>query len=136
MTIQTSGTCDLVNEATGAITGAAATANPAVVTGQHNGVYAGSTGAVVRWQTAGYVSGRRVQGKTFLVPLVQAFDTQGSIATTALTTLTNAANGLVTAGSGDFVVWHRPTAFASGSSHPVTGALVPDLAAVLRSRRT
>ena len=134
--IQTSGVCDIINEATGTLEGQDSTATPAVVQGTNAGVYAGPTGAVIRWTTAGFVAGRRVQGRTFLVPLVGQSDTNGTIISAVLTTLQTAADGLITAGAGDFVVWSRPRQFSSGSAHVVTGRVIPDLAAVLRSRRT
>ena len=134
--VQTSGVCDLINEVNGQLVGQDTTATPAVVQGTNAGVYSGASGAVIRWTTGGFVAGRRVQGRTFLVPLVGQGDTNGSIISAVLTTLQTAADGLITAGAGDMVVWSRPRQFIGGSSHIVTGRVVPDLAAVLRSRRT
>jgi hypothetical protein len=134
--VQTLGSCETYDEATGTLTGSTSSTAPAVVTCTGAGSYAGATGAVVTWITSGFVSGRRVRGRTFLVPLASAFDANGSLQTTAQSTLQTAASGLITAMSGDLVVWHRPTQFGAGSAHPVTSANVPDLAAVLRSRRT
>ena len=134
--VQTSGVCDLIDEGTGALTGQDTTTTPAVVQGTNAGVYSGATGAVIRWTTAGFVAGRRVQGRTFLVPLVGQGDTNGTIITAVLNTLQAAATGLVTAGAGNMVVWSRPRAFSQGHAFVVTGSIVPDLAAVLRSRRT
>ena len=80
--------------------------------------------------------GRRIQGRTFLVPLVaSAFDSTGTISTAALATLQTAANGLVAYDTIDPVVWKRPTPFTVGSFATITEARIPDMAAVLRSRR-
>lgn len=111
--------------------------------------YSAPTGACITWTTAGFVAGRRVKGRTFIVPLTHAcFDAQGNIQTGNLTTLRDAANGLFTVGGGDIadmVVWHRPrkgspfatppVAATPGSEHLVTAASVKDKAAVLTSRR-
>jgi hypothetical protein len=127
---------DAIDELTGTITGSDPITPPAGNASTGSGVYAGSAGAVVNWLTDTFVNGRRVRGRTFLVPLAGAqFDTNGSLATSAVSTLQTSAAGLVTAQSGKMCVWHRPTTFAAGSAPFVTGSNVPDLAAVLRSRR-
>jgi len=131
-------TVDQINEATGAITGSYAyTPALANTTGTTAGIFSGATGAVVNWNTDTFINSRRVRGRSFLVPLSgSAFDTNGSLDDTKRGTIQTAAAALVTAGSGAFVVWHRPTQFTSGSAAAMTSAFVPDLAAVLRSRRT
>jgi len=137
LSIQTSGSCDEINEVNGQLTGSQSTTTPAVVTGSSSVVYAGASGACVTWNTAGVIAGKRVRGRTFLVPLITTcYDTNGSLSATTLTTLGTSAAGLITSGGGEFVVFARPRAFTGGQAHPITGATVPDLAAVLRSRRT
>jgi len=128
---------DTVDDQTGAIVGAWSVATPPiVVTGSGAGNYAGNAGAVVHWLTDDVVNGRRVRGRSFLVPLVStAYDTAGSLATTAITTLTNAAAALVSATNPRLLVWHRPLPPAAGSSYPINASRVPDLAVSLRSRR-
>ena len=99
--------------------------------------------------TAGFVAGRRVRGRWFIVPLIATgYDTAGSLSTAAQTTLDTAATALVTAFAGDMVVWARPfpgrdaspgvpaVPARSGSVHPIIDVTVPDLAVSLRSRRT
>lgn len=116
---------------------------PAVVTGTNSNTYAGNAGAVIHWLTAGVVNGHRVRGRTFLVPLGSSmYDSSGSLATTAITTLTGAGNTLVGLGDGPPAVWSRPftspggvTPSRSGSAHQVTSVRVPDLAVSQRSRR-
>lgn len=99
-------------------------------------IYASGCGARVRWNTTTIVDGRRVNGSTFLVPLINtAYDTNGTINNTAVAAILTAANTLVTAG--DTVVWHRnDKGAANGSSHAVLAATVPDKVSTLRSRRT
>jgi len=138
LTISVPSSGDLVEDQNGKLSGTwSVGATPPVVTGSGLGAYAGNAGAVVHWLTAGVANSRRVRGRTFLVPLLPgAYDSTGSLATTTITTLTNAANGLVAGAGGNFLVWHRNTPFAQGASFPVTSVRVPDLAVSLRSRRT
>ena len=136
VTIQVPGSGDTIDESTGLITGAWSTTTPASVVGTSGGVNTGASGAVVHWLTSSVVNGRRVRGRSFICPLAStAFDTAGTLTSAAITTLQTAADGLVTASAGELVVFHRPTDFAQGSEHVVTSTRVPDLAAVLRSRR-
>lgn len=128
---------DILDEVSGQITSVVDFAAPPVVTGLGDGVYSAATGAVVNWNTQDYVNGRRVRGRTFLVPLSsEAFDSNGDIAAATLIALREGANDLVTATlEAPLCVWHRPVNGAGGSSHVVTSSTVPDLGAVLRSRR-
>lgn len=99
--------------------------------------YSAASGAVVNWNTQSYINGRRVRGRTFIVPLsTSAYDGAGDLTTSAINGLRNAAQALVEApGPVPMVVWSRPKGGAAGSIHNVTSASVPDLAAILRSRR-
>ena len=128
---------DGIDDTNGAILGSWSVGTPpAVVTGTSGSAYAGNAGGVVHWTTTTVVNNRRVRGRTFLVPLTSsAFQTDGSIATAALTAIQTAAAGLITTAADDLVVWHRPTNFAQGSSAVINGTRVPDLAVSLRSRR-
>jgi hypothetical protein len=134
ITVQATG--DIIMDTDGSLAGTWGEAPVAVVQGSSAGNYTGASGAVVHWLSSGVVRGRRVRGRTFLVPLgPNAYDVGSGLTTAAITAIKNAADGLVTAGGGGFVAWSRPAGFSAGSSHAVTGTRVPDLAAVLRSRR-
>lgn len=137
ITFSVPGVGDTIDDATGLINGAwNATAAPAIVTGTGSGAYAGNAGGIVHWLTSGVANGHRVRGRTFLVPLIAtAFDTQGSLSTTALTAIRSAAATLISSGAGDFRVWHRPVGGAGGASFATLTSSVPDLAITLRSRR-
>lgn len=110
---------------------------PDPVSGATEHRFAGPVGAVVTWRTDDLRNGRRIRGRTFLVPLTSAaFDSDG--------TLTSAARGRVDefattlrggVGDGDLGVWSRPVNGSGGVFASVTGHTVPDMAAVLRSRR-
>lgn len=112
---------------------------PASVVGTGAGAYAAPVGAVVNWRTSTVVAGRRLRGRTFLVPLQGgSFQTDGTLATGALGIIRGAAATLATVNTGapiELVVWHRPVNNAGGSTAVVTSSFVPDKAAVLRSRR-
>lgn len=112
--------------------------------------YAAAVGAVINWRTGGVRNGRRVRGKTFLVPLSSsAFGVDGTLSDSAITTLSGAAADMVNqTGNGDLGVYARPTAVKDAQGNPVPGQFnadgvwhaatsfnVPDLGAVLRSRR-
>ena len=106
------------------------------------GVYAAPVGARMQWNTQGIVNGRRVRGRTFLVPLVaSAFEANGTLSTAPITAGGNAGAGLIAdsaAAGAALSVWSQPFAGVparAGSVHPVTGFSVPDQATVLRSRR-
>lgn len=101
--------------------------------------YSAASGAVVTWRTAGVRNGRRVRGRTFLVPLANsAYQSDGTLSAAAITSLnTNLANFLAPSGSANFGVYARPTSATAtdGIFHQATGFSVPDKVAVLRSRR-
>lgn len=101
--------------------------------------YSAASGAVVTWRTAGVRNGRRVHGRTFLVPLNQAaYAADGTLSTLGLSALNAAATTLASAaGAPDLGIWARPTAPAAtdGEWFAVNSFSIPDMAAVLRSRR-
>lgn len=96
------------------------------------------SGLCVTWLTGAFKEGRRVYGRTFLVPVSQnVFDSAGTLSTAALTTAQAFADSMNNAGATDlvFVVWSRPKPDLAGSKHGVVGSRTADKAAVLRSRR-
>lgn len=136
-TVTIQGTADNIDETNGNIIGQVDFDQPPVVLANGSATYSAATGAVVNWMTGAYKNGRRVKGRTFLVPLGSgAFDGQGDLAAATLTVLRDAAQGLVAnPGPVPMVVWSRPKNGAGGSVATVTSARVPDLGAILRSRR-
>lgn len=131
---------DVIEETTGELVTSlnAGTRVPVTGTGAAVG-YSAASGIVVTWRTAGVRNGRRVRGRTFLVPCVPvAYAADGTLATGTITTVSTAATALRNAaGTPDLGVWARPTGpgATDGSWHAVNAHTVPDLAAVLRSRR-
>ena len=114
---------------------------PSPVTGLGGANFSAPSGACITWLTADSVNGRRVKGRTFLVPLATAaYGPDGTLNDTILAEIRTAANALVARNTADangkLVVWHRPVNGAGGSSHTVIAASVKDRAAMLTSRRT
>lgn len=97
---------------------------------------AAGVGACIGWITGGIVNGRRLRGRTFIVPItINAFDVDGTITSSSLTALGTFANAVMA--SGGLAVWHRPTTATStdGTSYAVLSNRVRDKVAVLTSRR-
>lgn len=145
-TIQVPSAGDQINDTTGSITGVwTGPAQTSIVATGSNTSFSGASGAVVEWLSGLIVGGRRPVGKTYIVPLIGTnYDTNGSLSTSTITTLTNAAAALITAYAGEMKIFSRPFTPPAGSTKPprvgvgatIIAARVPDLAAVLRSRRT
>lgn len=137
VTISIQPSAEIIDETNGQITGQVDFTPPETITGGTNATYSAASGAVVNWNTAGYRNGRRIRGRTFVVPLSNAaYDTAGDISTASLGLLRNGAAFLTSGVSVlPFVVWARPNDGANGTAEPVVSATVPDLGAVLRSRR-
>lgn len=122
---------------------------PAPIIGSGAGVFSMPAGCTAQWTTASYLYGRRVKGRTYIVPLVgSAFAATGALSTAAMGVLTPAVNALV-AGASNLVIFTRkrdaksaaesPTGkeitFRPGASSPVVSGQVRNIAAVLTSRR-
>lgn len=125
-----------LDETTGTVTGLIPIAGGLVLTGTGTSAWAGPAGMVVSWSTGGLVAGRRVRGRTFLVPVVSfVYGSDGTIEASALATWRADLATYLAATSGRQVIWSRPRAGLAGSAHVVTGGRIPDMVAVLRSRR-
>jgi hypothetical protein len=95
-----------------------------------DGQFSAPSGWVANWHTGTFFGGREVRGKSFMVPLSSVFyDGQGNIDSEALTVMRSAVDEL--AGGDNIVIYSRK----AGSSTSVMTGNVPDLAAVLKSRR-
>lgn len=130
-TIPSSG--DLVDDATGALTGVWVNAAGGTVAATNASAYAAGVGCYVIWETAAIHNRRRMKGRTFLAPLVTAMYDAGTITNANLATMRTAASALVTAGSTR--VWHRPVGGAGGSSVQPSAAAIKDQVTSLATRR-
>lgn len=125
---------DQIEDSTGQISGAwSAAAAPSVVGTSVTTAYAAGVGARVSWQTQLILNGRRLRGTTYITSLsTSSYDTTGTLQTSSLTTLQNAADALIAAT--DLVIYSRPHNGSFGYGL-VIGATVPDRVTALRSRR-
>jgi hypothetical protein len=138
---------------TGELSGEWTAAATDPVIGGYTGAYAAATGLSVLWRSNSIVQGRRLRGRSYIVPLGGGiFDVDGTINNTALTLLTEASNVAMLPGGGNFVIWGRPVPATpqwtdvKGRVHPakpsrpgsvgsVVALSIRDVAAVLTSRR-
>jgi len=117
-----------------------ATSTPAAVTGLGSGVTAAPAGASVIWGTGTVRNGRRLRGRTYLVPLASTqYEANGSLTASAITSIGNAAQTLRSTVASPLMVFGRPDADVPGLETGVAANVVShsirDLVAVLRSRR-
>lgn len=131
--------------ATGALTGeSTAGSSPSTIAGAvaSTTAFAGGSGLVVNWITGQFWNGRKVRGRTFIVPAVNVYSNDGTI-TSAVQTSWQTAGATFAATSGVTpVVWAKkfeagnPGNQVAGAAFTITGASVPDRAAQLRTRRS
>lgn len=128
---------EILNSDTGEILGFVdVEAGSALGTGTGGG-WSAASGAVVNWRTNDYRFGRRIRGRTFLVPLSGgAYEDDGTLSTLGRRSLQDFGETMVSEGAApEFGVWSRPRDGAGGVFATVVSSNVPDMAAVLRSRR-
>jgi hypothetical protein len=139
VTLQVDPTVEIVQSDTGQLVGFFTTATVAPAVGTRAGSYSAASGAVISWNTNGVRNGRRIRGRTFVVPLAgSAYQADGTIAEADLATLRAIGNQLtVDGGITDFGVWSRPSGpgATDGQFWPAVGYRVNDKVAVLTSRR-
>jgi hypothetical protein len=131
---------DVIDDTTGALTGAWSSSGGGVVAAGGPANAAAGAGACISWTTGGIVPGkkgpRRLRGRTFLVPLANGlYGTDGHIIPSQLAVLQTLANSLQAAGP--LAVWHRPSAAGAsdGNSYGVVSNKVSGKVAFLSSRR-
>lgn len=136
VTIEVPGSGDVIEDTTGELVDVWTAAGGATVNASGGAACAAGVGASIEWITGGIIGGRRLRGRTFLVPLTgTAYDTTGTITGPALGTLDDFGDDMLA--SGPLAVWHRPTTSggSDGNSYGVTSFRIRDKVAVLRSRR-
>lgn len=127
---------DVIDDETGDLVGAwsADAVTPAV--GVDDNPYPAPSGACITWLTETILDGRRLRGRTFIVPLAGSkYQNDGTLAEGTITALNTIAADLIAAQSASFVIYHRKSGTHAGGNGLVTSAVVHDMAAVLRSRR-
>jgi len=133
--IQVESSGDTIDSVTGELTGAWVSDPVADIVCTGNSPHSAPSGLVVDWLTATVTHGHRLRGRTFIVPLSnEEYDPDGTINGGTIASVEGNAADLITAQSASFVIWSRGHG-TDGTTGLVTSAHVPDLAAVLRSRR-
>lgn len=139
VTCATDPVVEVIDDTNGELQGFLNVTPAAARVGSGTGNYSAASGAVCNWYTDGVRNGRRIRGRSFLVPLAgSALGPDGSLDNTNLTGLrTNTATFVNQTGAARFVVWGRPSApgATDGVSAEVVTFTIPDKAAVLTSRR-
>jgi hypothetical protein len=137
--VQVDSTIDIIDDTNGQLQGFMSVAAKPLRQGAGTGNYSAASGACVNWYTDGVRNGRRVRGRSFMVPLAgNALAGNGTLDDTALGLWRTATTTMdANTGTARLVVWGRPTApgATDGASWEVTSSTIPDKAAVLRSRR-
>lgn len=128
---------EVLDSDSGEILGAVPVDSAGISGGGGDGGYSAASGAVVNWRTNDYRFGRRIRGRTFIVPLSgTAYEGDGTLTPIARNAIRDFGSEMVTGqGSAQFGVWSRPRNGAGGVFATAVSSSVPDMAAVLRSRR-
>lgn len=126
-----------IDIASGDMTGQVAFTAPATTVGANPERWAAPAGACVTWLTSGFANGRRVKGRTFLVPLSSvAFQSDGSIDETRRTAINSAAATFAAAASNP-CVYRRPVpGGGGGAAYAIDAGTCRDRVAILTSRRS
>lgn len=139
VTITPDSNVDLLEDTTGELIDSFSATGAGPVEGTDSGGYQSAGGACITWRTGGIRNGRRIIGRTFLVPLAGSlFTTTGGLIPTIQQNIQTAANALLNpAGTPDLGVYARPTApgAADGQWTVARAASVPSRGSILRSRR-
>lgn len=121
------------DQATGALLDIVAITPAATVTGSFSSSYPANSGTVTKWSTGLVVNGRRLNGRTFLVPRAGCFTVNGNVDGTVITAdaTRNATliTALTTAGN-PLGVWSR----TGGTIREVTSGATLVRPSTLRSR--
>lgn len=132
-------TVEAVESSTGALQGfwTASVAAPAPGLGVAS--FSAPSGACVSWYTSTVRNGRRMRGRTFIVPLDTAsYEGDGTLIPIIVSSTPAVNNALMVTGTAaDFGIWARPTTKGGtdGQWALVTAARMQDKPAMLTSRR-
>lgn len=139
VTVAVDPTVDIIDVPTGNLTRFMSTTPAAARVGQGTGNYSAASGGVINWYTGGVRNGRRVRGRTFLVPFASsALGPNGTLDDTLRTSLIGAIQTFIGPGAnqGLLGIYARPKpGLSDGAWFAVTSFTHPDKVAVLRSRR-
>lgn len=123
-----------VHDLDGTLTSVFAVTPGAPITGAWTGGFARAQGLRIDWQTGHIVEGRRLTGRTYIVPVANTmFDDNGALTPAAVTAWTGYGQDFIdaTGANSPLVVWSRTHNIAWAADT----ASVPANGAILRSRR-
>lgn len=130
---------DVVTVEDGKLEGFFNVAVTAPAAGAVGGSFSAASGGVVSWGTNGVRNGRRIRGRTFIVPIGGTmYDSVGTLSDFALGTFRAASTAMLAPGiTGVLGVWARPSVKGAtdGTWTFATTAKVNDKVAILTSRR-
>lgn len=148
VTVRVESTGDIIESTDGSLVGTWAKDPLPPIPGLSGASYSAPSGYMIRWLTGSIVGGKRVRGRTFVVPLAStAYGVNGQLAAIFPSQIEPVTNAFVFEQSLDFVIWSRPFAGSAatptraarpprlGSHSLVKSSVVPIKVAVLRSRR-
>lgn len=146
VTLTVLGDVDVFEAETGTLTAEISGTAGTPRTGTATGAMIAAQGGCVNWTTGTIANGRRIRGRTFIVPMsYDTFDTDGTLSAGGKGAVQAFASAMLnytsTAATNRLAVWSRPRVASEtqaarvGALGIITGATVPDLAVVLRSRR-
>lgn len=139
VTITPDSNVDLLEDSTGELLDSFTSTSGGAIQGTDTGGYQAAGGACITWRTGGIRNGRRIIGRTFLVPMAGSlFNTTGQIIPSVQQIIQTQANQLLNpAGTPDLGIYARPTApgAADGQWTVARAASVPSRGSILRSRR-
>lgn len=142
VTIQVEPFGDILDTATGQLTGSwdvGITVPLVNCTGL--GGYAANAGLCLGWNTEAVVDGRRLKGRTFLVPAAPVCFSGGGTPSSETSQIRTAAEEMATVFAGRLQVWHRPrpglggAPGSGGSVGTIIGAYISSRTSQLKSRR-
>lgn len=136
VTVTFPGSGDSIEDTTGELIGTWSSGANVQTTGGGVATAPAGVGACVTWKTGGIIDGRRLRGRTFLVPLCTgAYQSDGTLSDTTYAALNTFAAAMMAVGP--LAVWHRPSTpgGSDGNSYGVTSYIAKDKVAYLSSRR-
>lgn len=90
-----------------------------------------ATQGLISWYTGSFAGGKEIRGRTYILGPSEEVQSNGTPNSTYIAALATAAQGLLGASGVEFAIWSR----ATQTVVPATAYGVPDMWAVLRSRR-
>lgn len=127
-----------INPLTGDQTGVWTTSSHPQISGAAGGKYSAASGACITWVTGVFIRGRRVRGRTFIVPLESGcYAPDGTIDDGTRTIMNTAVAAFVTATSPGLSVYvrNRPGHSDEGQACEILSGNIRDRIAILTTRR-